>query len=122
MIKKTGNPSKTVLTITIGFAIVFLLTKMDWALITSISVGLLGVISDKLSEYIEYLWLKLAWLLGLIVPNILLSIIFYFFLFPLSLLSKLFGKKNPLNLKRTEGSMWISYDREIDIEYFEKTW
>lgn len=116
-----SNPPKTMLTIAVGFMVIFLLTNLKWALITSIAIGFIGIISDKISSYLEILWFKLAWVLGLIIPKILLTVIFYLFLFPIALLSKL-SKKDPLALKLQKGTLWKSHNREFDHAYFEKTW
>ena len=119
-IQKT-SPFRTVLTITVGFAVINLATEMKWALIVAICVGLVGVFSTFLSEKIDFLWGKLAWLLSLIVPNIILSLIFYFFLFPIALLSKAFGKKDPLMLKNKYDSIFRDQDKEFDKVSFERT-
>jgi len=99
MQKIKSNPIKTMLTISVGFLVVFIITKLNWALLVALVVGLIGLFSTFLSKQIEFLWLKLAWFLGLIVPNILLSAIFYLFLFPIAVLSKIFGKNDSFTLK-----------------------
>lgn len=118
---KTNSPFRTMLTISVGFLIIFLITNQKWALIVSLSVGLIGVFSTILSGYIDFLWAKLAWILSLIVPNIILSLFFFFFLFPIALLSKLFGKKDPMNLKNTKSSLFIDCIRKFDPVSFERT-
>ncbi len=110
------------LTICVGFLVIFIITKLKWMLLLSLGVGLVGLFSPFLSKYIEFLWNKLAWLLGLIVPNILLSAIFYLFLFPIALLSKLFGKKDPFVLKNNSDTVFITSNKEFDENSFEKPW
>ena len=85
-----SNPSKTVLTISVGFLFVYLFAKLNWALWVSFGIGLTGVFSDYLSQLIEKVWMKLAFVLSKIVPNIILGIIFFALLLPISLLSKVF--------------------------------
>lgn len=116
------NPAKTVLTISTGFVLVFLVTKLKWALSVSLILGIAGVSSDYLSKKIDFLWMKLSWLLSLIVPSILLGIIFYLFLFPISILSRLFGKKDPLKLRNSSDSVFITLDKEFDKASLEKPW
>jgi hypothetical protein len=117
---KKNNPSKTVLTIVVGFLVVFLITEMKWALLTAIIVGLLGVLSDFISKQIDYLWGLLTKVLSYIVPNIILSLVFFVFLFPIATLSKLFGKKDPLKLKNKEDSVYVTHERSFTPESFEK--
>ena len=99
MKKIKSDPTKTVLTISMGFLVVYFFTKIEWTLVTSLTIGLVGLISNYLSKKVEFLWFKLAWVLGLIIPNILLTSIFYLFLYPISLLSKIFNNSDTLKLK-----------------------
>lgn len=122
MIKPPSNPAKTVLTICLGFLVVFLITKAKWALTTAVIVGLAGLFSDFLAKKIEWLWMKLAQVLALIVPNILLGAIFYLFLFPVALLSRLFGKKDPMRLKNSSATVWVEKKTGFDAASFEKPW
>jgi hypothetical protein len=117
-----SNSAKTVLIISIGFTVVFLLFESKWALNTAIIVGLLGIISNKICDVIDFLWMKLAKVLSFIVPNILLSIIFYLFLFPIAVLSRLFGNKTGLQLKKRPGSLWIERNTQVEKVSFEKMW
>lgn len=122
MKKNISNPIQTVLIITVGFIFVFLVTKWKWALSVSFIIGLVGIFSTFLSKQIDYIWMKLTWVLSLIVPNILLGIIFYIFLFPVSLLSKLFGNSDPLNMKNKTNSLYREKLKEFDKASFEKPW
>jgi hypothetical protein len=97
MQKIKSNPVKTMLTISIGFLVIFIITKLNWALLIALVIGLIGLFSSFLSKQIEFLWTKLAWFLGLIVPNILLSAIFYLFLFPLLCYQKYSVRTTRLN-------------------------
>jgi hypothetical protein len=115
------NPTKTVLTITVGFMVIYLATEWEWAIIVALSVGLIGVVSTFLSKQIDFLWMKLSWVLSMIVPNIILSLIFFLFLFPIALLSKVFTKKDLLHLKNNRDSVFIENDKHFDKASFEKT-
>lgn len=117
-----NNPIKTVLTISIGFGIIFLLSDLRWCIYTSLTIGILGLSSNKIAEFIDFLWMKLAKVLSYIIPNILLSVIFYVFLFPLSILSRTFGNKDPLQLKGKNTTLWINTSNQNDTNTFEKMW
>ena len=120
--KMTSNPHKTLLTICTGLLIVFLISEWDWALNAAVAIGVLGLISEFLAKKIEWLWMKLAWVLSLIIPRILLSAIFYLFLFPVALLAKLFSKRNYLQLKNPEESVWIEEEKVFDAKGMENPW
>ena len=117
-----SEPIKTCLTIAVGFIVVFLATKGQWAIYVSLIVGAIGLFSDYLSQKIDFVWMKLTWVLSLIVPNILLGAIFYLFLFPISMLSKLFGKSDPLLLKNSNNSTFTTEHKEFGKASFEKPW
>jgi hypothetical protein len=117
-----SEPIKTCLTISMGFLIVFLATKMQWAITLALMVGLIGMFSTFLSKKIDFLWMKLTWVLSLIVPNILLGAVFYLFLFPISMLSRLLGKRDPLLLKNSSSSTFTTMHKEFGKASFEKPW
>ncbi len=119
---KNNNPVKTVLIISVGFGIIFFFLDLRWALNTSLIIGLLGLISDRISKLIDFLWMKLAKVLSFIVPNILLSIIFYLFLFPFAILSRVFSSKSTLMLKNNKNSLWVDKNTSMDKVSFEKMW
>mgnify|MGYP001041919836 CR=1 FL=1 len=111
----------TMLVISMGFLALHLLYDWRWAVYVSLAVGVIGIVSPFLSGKIARGWMMLAKLLGYIVPNILLGIIFYFFLFPISLLWKLF-KKDPLMMSGRYESYFVEVEREPEKEDFEKIW
>ena len=113
---------KTVFIIALGFAIVYITTKWSWAIIVSLIIGLVGISSDYFSKRIIFLWTKLSRLLSFIMPNVLLSIVYFLFLFPIARLSRLFGRKDILNLKNTKGSLFINRDKQFGKSSFEKLW
>lgn len=122
MTAKKSNPIHTVLTIVIGFLVLYLIFKFSWALNMAIAIGILGLLSNRLSSLIDAAWMKLAKVLSYIVPNLLLSVIFYFILFPLALLSKLFGNKDELHLKNKATHNWKERTSKIKKVDFEKMW
>jgi hypothetical protein len=116
------DPKQTILVITLGMLVVYMVIKQDWALKTSLVIGLAGLFSDYLAEKIDWLWMKLTWILSKIVPNILLSVVFYILLTPIAFFSRIFGEKNQLSLKNTAPSLFKSYDKVMDKASFEKPW
>jgi hypothetical protein len=104
-----------------GFLTIYLVFAWQWAVIISLIVGVVGILSSFLSKKIEFVWMKLARLLGYIIPNILLSIVFFLFLFPMSLLSRLF-RKDPLMLSREYRTYFIDVKGEVDKKSLEKMW
>jgi hypothetical protein len=116
---KTDTSKSTILIISTGFLILYLVFSWQWAVIVSLIVGVVGIISSFLSKKIEWGWMKLSQFMG--IPNILLSIVFFLFLFPISLFSKLFSK-DPLMLSKKYKTYFIDINKEIDKKSFEKIW
>lgn len=112
----------TLLVITLGFVVINLLTNEKWALYVAAGTGLAGLLFPGLREWIHILWYRLAHLLGLVVPNILLSIVFFFILFPLALLSRFFGEGDPLKLKNKKASFFKENVRTFKPGDLENPW
>lgn len=118
---KIDTSKSTILVISMGFLVLHLLFSWKWAVIISLVVGVIGITSPYLSGKIELIWMKFAKILGYIIPNVLLSIVYYLFLFPISALSKIFNK-DPLMLSRKYPTYFIDIKTEIDKKSFEKIW
>jgi len=117
-----SEATKTVLTITIGFLAIYVITKWEWTISMSLIIGLMGILSSYLSKKIDFIWIKLTWLLSMIVPNILLFVIFFLFLLPIAILSRIFGRKDPLSLKNTTNSLFKNSNKKFGKVSFEKPW
>jgi len=117
-----SDPVKTILIIVLGFLLVYFITKWQGFLIIALILGGVSFLSKQLAKLIDFLWMKLAWLLGLIIPNILLSAVFYLFLTPLALLSRIGKEKNPLMLKNNRPTLFKEHIKEFDKASFEKPW
>ncbi len=118
----TMNNYKSTLTIVIGFLLLSNYFDSKPLLIISIAVGLLAIFSEKANDKIIWIWNKLTEVLGLIMPNVLLTIVFYLFLTPLALLNRINRKKNPLQLRNETSSTFISKRIEFSKASLEKIW
>jgi hypothetical protein len=116
------NNYKSTLTIVVGFVLLSNYFHSKPLLILAIAIGLFGIFSEKANDKIIWTWTKLTELLGYIMPNVLLSIVFYFFLTPLAFINSLNRKKNPLQLKNTTNSVFITKRKEFSPESLEKIW
>lgn len=119
---KSSHPLKTVLIITVGFLVIYVISKQFTFLYIAVAVGLLGSISDYLAEKIDWLWTKLGWLLSFIVPNIIMTIVFYIVLTPTAFLSRIFGKSDPMDLNNSQSFLFKEKETTFSKESFEKPW
>ena len=118
---KPDTSKSTILVICMGLLTLYFVFSWKWAVYTSLAIGILATASPFLSKKIEWGWMKLGLVLGYIVPNILLSIVFFLFMFPISLLSRIFNK-DPLMLSDKHKTYYIDVNKEMDKKSFEKTW
>lgn len=116
------NPAETMLVLATGCLFIFLFTEQRAWLYVSLVAGLVGILSPYLSTKIEWLWMGLARVLGYIVPNILLSLVYFLILTPLALLARLFSKKDPLQLKKPANSTFRDMDKVFNKSSLENPW
>ncbi|PHR37121.1 MAG: hypothetical protein COA38_00075 [Fluviicola sp.] len=119
---KSINPSKTVLVITVGFLVLFFFSKHNAFLYVAMGVGVLGALSSSLAEKIDWIWTKIGWVLSFIVPNIIMTLVFYVVLTPTAFLSRIFGESDPMDLKNSRSSLFKKKDTTFSKESFEKPW
>ena len=78
-----------------------------WSLIIAIIFLALGLLNSKILTPLNKIWFKFGLLLGSIVSPIVMSIIFFFVVTPISLIMRILGK-DILNLKwNNSNSYWI---------------
>ena len=78
-----------------------------WSLIISLIFLLLGLSNSKILNPFNKLWFKFGMILGRIISPIIMSIIFFLIVTPISLIMKLL-KKDLLNLKFNKtNTYWI---------------
>ena len=78
-----------------------------WSIILSLIFLILGLLNSKLLTPLNKVWFKFGIALGSIVAPIVMGLIFFMVVTPISLLMKLFNK-DVLNLKKNNNkSYWI---------------
>lgn len=120
-IMKKENSKSTILVISMGFLILYLVFSWQWAVFISLIVGIAGLISWRLSRLIEKGWMGLARVLSYIIPSILLGIVFYLFLFPISIVSRIFTK-DPLLLSGNYRTYFLNTENKAGKKSFERIW
>ena len=116
---------ETILVLCIFFVVLNVLghAHHKFFLTISILLGLIGMFSKFLTTKIVWAWLKFSELLGKVMSKVILSIVFFVFLFPISLLSKLFGNKDNLHLKKIEGpSHYFVRNHKFEPKDLENSW
>ena len=73
-----------------------------------------GVIWPRALKYVYIAWMALAFVLGFVMSNVILTLLFFLFVTPIGLLARLF-QKDFLARKwdKQAASYWIQYDRKM---------
>ena len=112
---------KTILVISIGFGIIAYFTQ-NWILGAAVALVLMaGFASRKMAHWIHFIWMKLAHYMGKITQPIILGVVYFFILWPVSLLSKL-SRKDPLMLRNRMNTTFRPVQKTFPKEEFEKIW
>tara|TARA_A100001015_G_scaffold198701_1_gene221747 strand:- start:2814 stop:3167 length:354 start_codon:yes stop_codon:yes gene_type:complete len=112
----------TVLAIVFGFLLINLFVDSELLIYSLIFISGLAILSQTFSNFIEKVWFGLALILSKIVPNILLSFIFYFLLTPLALLAKIFNAETDFKSKNNSDSFFVEVNKTFSKESFKKGW
>jgi hypothetical protein len=118
---KKEKTEEVLLVITTGFVLVFCIYKKEWMLFIALGAGLIGVFIKPLATLIAKGWFKLGDLLGIVVSKVILALLFYILLVPISFLYNLFNK-DTLALKRQDHSLWHNRDHEYTPFDLKNTW
>ena len=116
------NHYSSILAISFGFLVINFFINSDYLLYSVIILMGMCLISESFAKLISFLWEKLTILLSFIVPNILLSLIYFFILTPVAFLSKIFRAKTNFQLKNQSKSSFVSEEKVYNKESFENPW
>ena len=106
----------------IHFVLIYRYETSNQALVP-IALGLLlvGFLSPWLTSKIIWLWFKLSEGIGYVMSRVILSIIFFLMLFPISLLYRMFNK-DVLKLQRNGGSTYTDRSHTFTASDLENPW
>ena len=111
----------TILIFVMVLIIFFLGNKNLKLLYIALALGAIAILIPALSRKIHDLWMKFAELLGLVMNKVILSLVFFIFLVPVALLSRLF-RKNPLRNKREKASYFSDRNFTYTKKSLEQLW
>ncbi|MFA5404015.1 MAG: SxtJ family membrane protein [Ignavibacteria bacterium] len=113
---------ETLITISTGFLILFLFFDIKAFIYVAIALGIISLFWRKAAEIISLLWLKLGEGMGFVVSKVILSFIFFFILFPVARVSRLFNKDFLLLKGDNLKSIFFEVNRKYEPKDFEKMW
>ena len=116
---------ETILVLCVAFVVIYFITKQQhlYLLKLCIALGLIGMFSKYLTSKISWAWLKVGEIIGAVMSKVILSIVFFGFLFPLAILSRIFsGNKNALQLKKTGSSYYFTRNHKYEAKDLKNVW
>jgi hypothetical protein len=111
----------TMLIFAIVLIILYLVNKHVYFLYGALLAGGIGILIPSLSRLIHNLWMKLAEMLGFVMNKVILGIVFFIFLVPVALLSRLF-RKNPLKVKKNTTTYFSDRNFTYTKKSLEQLW
>ncbi len=117
---------EVMLTLCVAFIVLWWVTNKVhiWMPGTALVVGFVGMFSKYLTSKIAYGWMKMAEMMGGTMNKVMLSLIFFLFLVPIAILSRILSRgKSSLLLKKPETNTYF-FDRKqrYTAKDFENTW
>jgi hypothetical protein len=104
---------ETILAIVLGLIVIWYFIRIDTLIYVSLALIVIALFILSLASYITWFWLKLSHVMGWVMSKVILSAVFFLFLFPIALLARVFTKDH-LMLKKSKG---ISYYKERNLTY-----
>ncbi|MBF0464041.1 MAG: hypothetical protein HQK88_11245 [Nitrospirae bacterium] len=112
---------KTIDVLALASLVAFIVFKKPAFLLLAVFFIAINVLELKLGAKIAELWLKLAHLIGTFNSKILLSLIFFLFLYPLSILYRALNKGS-VNMFKNKESHFDPVNKPFDKDSFKKQW
>ncbi|MEM9545088.1 MAG: SxtJ family membrane protein [Bacteroidota bacterium] len=109
------------LSIVLFMLILYFISKNSIFIIIGFSIGLLSLLSDTITYYISWAWKQLLRGVGFINAHVLLGLVFFVILFPISLLYRL-SNRDSLNLKSGKKSYFEERDHIYVAKDIENPW
>lgn len=122
MKKNNGDSSKVILTLVVALLVMYHYLNNKHFFTAAVILGLVGILWSWLSDKIAFAWMWLAEWMGKIMSKVILSLVFFLFYTPFSLIYRLL-KKNPLDLKRNQsGSIYKVREHTYSPTDIENPW
>ena len=113
---------ETILAIVLGLLVIWIFTNAKALVIISAVLAFIGLMIPMVSGWITWLWLKISHVMGWVMSKVIMSIVFYLVLFPISLLARL-SNKDQLKLKKSnEQSYYSTRNHRYSPEELENPW
>jgi hypothetical protein len=112
---------ETSLVLTTGFLIIYLLGSKEIFLYLALAFGLTGIFIKPLAKLITFLWFKLADALNFVMSRLILAIVFFAILYPISIMQSFFSR-DKMYLRKSVKSTWVERNYSYKKADLENIW
>ena len=119
---KNYQSKETVLVITVGLLVLYIVFKNRGFLYCALGIGLAGVFSFYLSEKIHWVWSRFSLVLAAVSNRVLLGIVFFVVLTPMALIRRLGRKSGLRRFDPNAGSNFSRREHVFEKKDLENTW
>jgi len=113
---------EAILVISSGLLVFHWLFHVEELVYIALGLMIVSLASKYLSSKIVWLWFKLAEVLGFVMSKVLLSLVFFLFLYPISLLFRIFNKDSLGLSKEGKTTYFIERDHQYSAKDLENPW
>lgn len=106
----------------LALGVLFWIYGSVYFLIAAGLIGFIGVFIPYVADKIHWAWMKLAQAIGFVMSKVLLTIVYVLVLLPLSFLSRAFGSKNGVILKRGAKSYYTDRNYTYTKDSMDNVW
>lgn len=115
------NAYQTILVISLGLIGLSFLFKTEVLMYIGIGIGAVAIILPFTAPWISMGWFKLGEALGWVNGRILLSVIFFVFLFPMAMIYR-WTRKNALHKKDLDDSLFQVREHQFSAKDLQDPW
>ena len=118
---KNNFSYSTIVVLMTALVILFLIYNQKIFLSAAISLAFLCILFPRIAVFIHHLWMKFGSIIGSVTNKVLLTLIFFLVLLPISFLARSF-KKVSILLHRREKTYYQERNYEFTKQDLEKMW
>ncbi len=118
---KKQTSYEALLAMVVGSLILFFVLDKIWLAYLALGLGLTGLIIRPFTGLADWIWHKLTRALGFVSTHILLTVVFYGILAPVSFFYRR-SKKDAMMLKKGRTSLFIERNHRYERKDLEKPW
>ncbi|MBO9202358.1 MULTISPECIES: SxtJ family membrane protein [Niastella] len=112
---------ETILVLVLALMVFYRTTNNSYFFLSAMILGFIGLFIPSLAEKVHVVWMKLAEGLGFVTSKIILTLIFFIILVPISFLFKAFGK-NSVQTKAGNNSYFKERNFTYTPESLDNVW